>query len=100
MALHHGQERPRGYPAVEVKPVRVLRVASPHGDDEARGVGGGLLVHELVAPLEPRRGEAQLAQRVVLVRVDARLGSGLGLGVGVRVGLGLGLGLGLGASSS
>ena len=55
-------------------------------------MGGGLLVHELVAPLEPRRGEAQLAQRVVLVRVDARLGSGLGLGVGVRVGLGLGLG--------
>ena len=63
-------------------------------------MGGGLLVHELVAPLEPRRGEAQLAQRVVLVRVDARLGSGLGLGLGVRVGLGLGLGLGLGASSS
>ena len=82
--------------------MRVLRVASPHGDDEARGVGGGLLVHELVAPLEPRRGEAQLAQRVVLVRVDARLGSGLGLGLGlgVRVGLGLGLRLGLGASSS
>ena len=59
-------------------------------------MGGGLLVHELVAPLEPRRGEAQLAQRVVLVRVDARLGSGLGFGLGLGSGLGSGLGLGLG----
>ena len=73
VALHHGQKRSGAHPAVEVKPVRISWVAAPHGDDEARGVGGGLVVHELVAPLEPSRAEAQLAECVVLVRVDPRL---------------------------
>ena len=81
VALHDRQERPRSNPAIEVKPLRVLRVASPHGDDEPRGVGGGLVVHELVAPLEPGRGEAQLAEGIVLVRVDTRLEEDLSTGL-------------------